>query len=241
MDYQFRSAAFGGFHKQDVLDFLQLQAQELQKLQQQLEQAQAECARLKEENGRQAAQAEQAQAECARLREENERQAAQAGQAKEELEQLRDSAQRADQQEKQALQAQLEQAQLERDVLREQVDAMRPDAEAFTTVKERIAGVELDAHRRAQLALDEAQEQSKQMYSEIGALLSRMGRQYAGLRSQVDTTVSSANEELQKTQETLAQISAALEQQDAALEQLVQAHLDRGPVRVPAPMPIPEE
>ena len=68
MDHQFRSAALGGFHKQDVLDYLELTAREHKEetasLREQLEQLQARLGQLEEK----AAVAEQVEQENQQLK-----------------------------------------------------------------------------------------------------------------------------------------------------------------------------
>jgi chromosome segregation ATPase len=230
MDHQFRNAALGGFNKQDVLDYLELVSkeheQQLQALQEQLQQAKDQCGQLSAEAAQHDTQLEQ-------LRQTNQQLLQKSAQFQEEL--------RGCQDEKRQLQDQLDQARAEQKALQAQVDKLTPDAEAYAAVKERAAGVELDAHRRAQGVLDQAEDQAKQLHSQMEQWLSRVGREYADLRSQVDATVSHAAGELEKAGSILAQVTQELAQQDDALDELRQAFSQRGPVKVPAPMPIPED
>lgn len=230
MDHQFRNAAFGGFNKQDVLDYLELIArensQQIQSLQQQLAQAQEQCGQSAGQQAQQAAQLEQ-------LRQENHQLTQKSAQLQGELSDSR--AQNSQ------LQTLLAQAQAERNALQEEVNKLRPDAEAYAAVKERSAGVELDAHRRAQGVLDQAQAEAQQLHSQMEQWLARVEREYGDLRSQVDATISHAAGELEKAEQMLNQVTQRLADQDAVLEQLEKSYADRSPVKVPAPMPIPEE
>ena len=230
MDHQFRNAAFGGFNKQDVLDYLEQtsreNSQQIQTLQEQLAQAQERCRQLEQEKGQQAGQLEQ-------LRQENQQLQQQGAQLQGELDDSR--AQNSQ------LRTQLTQSQASCQALQEQVNKLLPDATAYAAVKERSAGVELEAHRRAQGVLDQAQAEAQQLHSQMEQWLARVEREYGDLRSQVDATVSHAAGELEKVAVLLGQITQCLSQQDAALEQLEKAYSERGPVKVPAPMPIPEE
>ena len=55
----------------------------------------------------------------------------------------------------------LEESRREAEALREQVARLEPDAAAYAAVKDRSAGVELEAHRRAQGVLDQANSQAR--------------------------------------------------------------------------------
>lgn len=230
MDHQFRNAAFGGFNKQDVLDYLELtsreNSQQMQALQDQLAQSQEQCRQLTEESARQAAQQEQ-------LCQENQQLRQQAAQLQQELD--------GSLVQQEQLRTQLTQVQASCQALQEQVNKLLPDATAYAAVKERSAGVELDAHRRAQGVLDQAQDQAQQLHSQMEQWLGRMAREYGDLRSQVDATISHTAGELEKVGTMLEQITQCLARQDTALEQLEQAYTQRESVKVPAPMPISEE
>lgn len=248
MDHQFRNAAIGGFHKQDVLDYLELIAREhqeqFQRMQQELDQAQQQLSdQLAKENVRDAQTVMQEQ-EIDRLRRAS---CAEQG----ELEQAQSRLAQA-QEENAALRAQLEEKGAAIAQLQQEADKLRPDAEAYAAVKERAAGIELDAHRRAQGILDQArneaqqlhaqtQEQVQQRQEQVQQWLGRVSREYGDLRTQMDATVSHAAEELKKAGQLLEQVTQCLNQQDAAMEDLEQSCPDCPAARVPAPMPIPEE
>lgn len=247
MDHQFRNAAIGGFHKQDVLDYLELIAREhqeqLQRVQQELDQAQQRLSdQLAKENVRDAQTVMQEQ-EIDRLR-----RASSADQ--DELEQTKHRADQA-QEENAALRAQLAEKDAVIAQLHQQIDKLQPDAEAYAAVKECAAGIELDAHRRAQGILDQArkdaqqlqdqtQEQVQQRQEQVQQWLSRVSREYSDLRDQMDAAVAHAAGELEKAGQLLAQVTQGLKQQDAAMEGLEQNCPDCPAARVPAPMPIPE-
>lgn len=230
MDHQFRNAAFGGFNKQDVLDYLELIAREhreqLQQLQDELAQTQQRCSDLLENESQCSAQVKKLGQETQHL---------QQAQAKiqVELEQAqRDNA---------ALHTQLSEKDAVCSQLEKQVAQLRPDAEAYAAVKERSAGVELDAHRRAQGILDQAHAEAQQVQAQVQQWLSRVEREYSSLRTQVDATLSHTAGELDKVSRTLDQITQCLAQQDTALEELEKVYSESASAKVPAPMPIPEE
>ncbi len=241
MEYSFRIASFGGFNKQDVLDFLQLQAQEhtrqTQQLQQELDQVKKDYSLLQEtrlQEGQMEAQCQQLQNNIKALQADLERVRGESRGVRAQLEQT----QAQYQEQLSQVKAQLEQAQAQCRTLQSQADAFRADAEAYAMVKERTAGLELAAHRRAQMALNEAEEQARQIRLEANLWTSQMRQQYNDLRVQVDAAVTHAAEELQKAQAVLAQVSPLLQEQDEALAQVGQRHAGNA---IPAPMPLPEE
>lgn len=200
MDNQFRSAAFGGFNRQDVMDYLERSAkehdQQLEALRTQLEQARQEAAQMR-------TQLTQAQE--------------QAQQAKNELE--RNVAERQSAQEQSDL---LARTQEELARLRERITQLEPDAAAYAAIKERTAGIELEAHRRAQAIVDEAQTQVEQLRREQRQWLERVEREYYDLRAQVGTTVTQAASELERVRQGLDNISLCMTNQHSALERLMQ-------------------
>lgn len=226
MDHQFRSAALGGFHKQDVLDYLELTAREHKEetasLREQLEQLQARLGQLEEK----ADVAEQVEQENQQLKQTVTRLQEQLTACQQENENLRAQNSRNDQTCRQ---------------LQEEIDKLGPAAAAYAAVKERTAGVELDAHRRAQAVIDQAQMEANQIHSQMEQWLGRVDREYTDLRGQVNGAVANATEELNRACGLLEQITTALRRQDSALEELEKTYARCEVVTVPAPMPIPEE
>lgn len=229
MDHPFRSSAFGGFNRQDVLNYLENTtkeaAQQQQDLQQQLEQANEAAARqqtaldesrsqvehLTYENGDLKAHMERASADLAELRDENTRLTTQLAAANEEL-----------------------------TALRARVAELEPDALAYRAVKERTAGVELEAHGRAQRIVSEAEEQARQIRQQAGKWLLRVETEYRELCMQTETTIAHAADQLNKAGSCLENIKVMLNEQAEGLDGLEQAFHAADPVRAAAPMPIPE-
>ena len=204
MDHQFRSVAFGGFHKQDVLDFLESSsrdhAQQLQELQKRLEE--------------QTKQLESAQAEVESLR-------TRAEQAESSRDQLHSQCQ--------DLSERLERAERDRDQLSGQLEESRakaeklePDAAAYAALKERTAGVELEAHRRAQEVEDQAAGQAMRVRESAQSWLKALEQEYDRLSTETETTVAHAAAQLGRAGEALDQVSRLMDQQAGRLEQLEQ-------------------
>ena len=233
MDHPFRGAAFGGFNRQDVLTYLENTAREAaqqrEALEQQLEQQRqaAESAlRQIEEQSHQLQQANQ------RLQEEKDALSGQLEQTNVALSTSRT--------ERSQLSDRL--AQLENSLAQAQtrIAALEPDAEAYAALKERTAGVELEAHRRAQTVQEQAEEQARQLRRQMERWMQRVEQEYDVLRTQVESTVSHAADQLDKAGAALKEVGVLLEAQDVALDSLAQAYADSDLTKVKAPMPIPE-
>ena len=200
MDNQFRSAAFGGFNRQDVINYLERTAQEhtreMTDLRVQLEQVQQEAEQLR-------GQLAQAQEQEQQVRGELERNTADRESAREQSDLLA-------------------QTQEELTRLRGQIARLEPDAAAYAAIKERTAGIELEAHRRAQAIVDEAQAQAEQLRREQAAWLERVERDYYDLRAQVGTTVTQAASELERVRQGLDNITLCMNNQHNALDRLMQ-------------------
>ena len=230
MDHPFRSAALGGFNRQDVLDYLEKtsaeNAQRQQELQQKLEAAEEERGRLAARTGEQEEQMAILQRERDSLQQQLEqvKQALAAGQDREEVQER-----------------ELAGLRRERDALKARVEALEPEAAAYEAVKERTAGVELEAHCRAQKIVDQADGQARELRRNMEQWVSRVEREYDALRSEVESTVSHAADQLEKAGKCLDKMTALLADQDVALEALSQAYDNTDPDKVPAPVPLQED
>lgn len=236
MDHPFRSAAVGGFNKQDVLSFLEEQAKQTaqtqQALQQQLEEANRQAEILRQEGEDLRRQLEETRRELETARQGRDSLNVQLERAGGELAASREQNSRAARE--------LEQIRRERDEAQKQLEALRPDAQAFVQLKERTAGVELDAHRRAQAVQEKADSDAQRTRRQVNQWLRRLGREYEALRSQVEATVSHAASELEKANACLDQVNQLMGGQEAALEGLTKAYDETSLDRVEAPMPLEE-
>ena len=122
-----------------------------------------------------------------------------------------------------------------------ELDQNQPDAQAYAQIKERTAGVELDAHRRAQAIQEKAEGNAQKLRRQTEQWLARLAREYDALRSQVETTISHAASELEKAELCLDQVGQLMASQETALEGLSAAYDRTDPSRVDAPVPLPEE
>ena len=171
---KFRSA-LGGFNRQDVQEYIEQTAaahrQELAQLQERLEQAEGRSAELEAalsgaESAKGSAAAEEAKARAcleestrtlSRLRGELSQTESKLVVAKQELERLQ-----------------------------AQVGKLEPMASSYAQLKDRVATVELDAHRKAQDTLSQAQEESDRIRKETEEWLNGVLSQYEQLRRGMD-------------------------------------------------------
>jgi DNA anti-recombination protein RmuC len=121
------------------------------------------------------------------------------------------------------------------------VAALEPDAAAYAAVKDRTAGMELQAHCRAHAVQEQADQQARQVRRQMEQWLRQVQQEYEQLRSQVESTVSHAADELGKAGKCLDQINQLLGEQEVSLETVAQEYLDSDPDKVPAPVPLKEE
>ena len=230
MDHPFRNAALGGFNRQDVLDYLEKTAaentQKQQELEKQLEKQNQELEQLRSR----VSELEERKAIFQRERESLSR----------ELEQTKTVLQDSRTREK-AQGEELEQLRRERDSLRARVAALEPDAAASAAVKDRTAGMELQAHCRAHAVQEQAEQQARQVRRVMEQWLRQMQGQYDELRSQVEATVSHAADELGKAGKCLDQVNQLLGDQEVALEGIIQDYHETNPDQVPAPVPLKED
>ena len=230
MDHPFRTAAVGGFNRQDVLNYLETvtreAAEQQAKLQQQLDEA-SETVR-------------QQNADLTGLRESSARQ-------EQELTQLREQLSACEQElaglreQNDGETADLTQVRAENAQLKAKVAELRPGAEAYDAIKERTAGLEMEAHHRAKLVEEQSKEQARQLRRQIEAWMQKVEREYGALRTEVEATVAHAADQLNHAGQSLDRVNELLNRQDVALKSLGEEYSESDPDRVEPPMPIPED
>ena len=212
-EHQFRNTMFGGFNRQDVLDFLTSSAeknnQEMQRQRESYEALEKDLATAREENA-------VLRAELSEARQERDDLQNRTQQLELDLLKVRGSEDRKSE-EASALREKLTMAQQELEELRELVSRLAPDAEAYTAIKDRTAGVELEAHRRAQSVEARAKIMAGDLQRQMEQWAVRAEEQYAALKGQVDNSVEQANKEILAASQSLACIAKLMEQQQAAL------------------------
>lgn len=167
--------ALGGFNRQDVQQYIEqttaAHRQDLDALQQRLEQAEDRAAQLEAalsgaENAKSGAAAEEAKARA--CLEESTRTLAK---LRGELSQT---------------ESKLVVAKQELTRLQAQVGRLEPMADSYVQLKDRVATVELDAHRKAQDTVSQAREEAERIRTETGEWLKGVLAQYDTLRRGMD-------------------------------------------------------
>lgn len=201
----FKSVAFGGFDKQDVVAYIEKAAREAAEAQEQLrrendglrEESQAlggRLAELEEEKSRLLAELEQASAVRQELEEEKSRLLAELEQAsavRQELESLRPEAER----------------------LSAESETLRADAEAYAHFRDQIGTIECDARRRAADLEEETGERMRQAAERFRA-------QYQALMNNFEAAASHVSSELRKIEVSLTQLPRAMDRSGADLKEL---------------------
>ena len=205
-NYSFKSVAFGGFDKQDVVRYLEQSSEKAASLQKELE----------TENETLRRQAEEREAELEALRAQVEELTAQRDRLQERLE--TESAARADLEPLRALEKDVARLTAER-------DALKPDAESYARFRERLGAIECEARNRADDLEEEAAVQTRRTVEEFRS-------RYQQLMSAFESTAGHVNSELRKIEVTLSQLPRALDQTGAELNEL-SSRLEKKPEKKP--------
>ena len=221
-DHQFRGAAFGGFNRQDVLDYLTASAEktnaELETLRSSGEELQRALDSLRAEHDKLTAEHE----ETLRERDEYKNQAEQLT-----IEIARVST--VDQEkgsEIEDLKAELAAIRADRDALLERVEKLTPGAEAYDAIKDRTAGMELEAYRRAQSVEARARILAGDLQRQMEQWMARVESQYADLKSEVTAGMSRAREQLALAGDSLDRVDRLMEVQGAALKTMGESYAE---------------
>ncbi len=223
---RFRTVAFGGFHKQDVLNYITSASKDYQDqsvdLKKQAEAAQKERDALAEKY----AAAEEARkkyaVDCERY--------------STTLTARTDALTRAER-ELSALKAAHEQAVARLAELEGRLPQLEADADAYAVLKDHTATIELEAHRKAQEIVDQAQSQSAKIRNELDGWLRRVQSTYQHLRTDMTAAVNQLSGELERGVKALNEIPETFRQHDETLADLMECERAAGP-KAPEPLPL---
>lgn len=187
----FKSVAFGGFDKQDVIRYIEQssrEAAELQeRLQQELDGLRARVQTLEAQSAEQQRRAEEAEHRCGSL----------------ELSLTQEqTARRALEEERDRLLA-----------LADEAQRLRPDAQAYAQFRDRVGDIECEAHQRA-AALESATLTKLRLASDT------FRSQYQTAMGVFETAAAHVDAELRKIEVTLAQLPRAMDRTGAELKEL---------------------
>lgn len=207
-EHRFRTAAFG-FNRQDVMQYIEAvhrdYAVRLKGMKEELERERDQRSSLEEQGSLASTEAQAAEKAARRSQEELE-------EAQKALAELRE--------ERDKLKLQLQAAQQDMAALQEAADRMAPAAKAYETLKDKAAGIELDAHKRAQIIIKTGEEEAAQTRRKVAQWLRQAQSSYARLCGDVSATLSHATAEMDRTSKSLEAVSAELDDHGRRLEDI---------------------
>lgn len=201
---QFRSTPFGGFHRQDVLDYIEQLTQEHQETRQRLERQRDE------------AQAALAQAEDA-LGQAQRQQAAEATVQTTLEERLAQT-----QAELENTAAALAQVREEKAALEEKLRALEPEAASWQRLRDTAGDIEVAAHERAQVTLQAARDQAAEIRAQGTRWAQDLQARCLGLQEDLHAAVTNAERELDGARAAFSQAEDHMAQVREALEGLIE-------------------
>lgn len=201
---QFRSTPFGGFHRQDVLDYIEQLTQEHQETRQRLElqrdEAQAALAQAEDALG-QAQRQQAAEATAQTTLEER------LAQTQAELENTA---------------AALAQVQEEKAALEEKLRALEPEAASWQRLRDTAGDIEVAAHERAQVTLQAARDQAAEIRAQGTRWAQDLQARCLGLQEDLHAAVTNAERELDGARAAFSQAEDHMAQVREALEGLIE-------------------
>ncbi len=210
-EYRFRGSMFG-FNRQDVLKYIEAvhkdHAAQLQSLKEDLERERDQRSQVEEQGSLANEEAAAAGKDAQRCKEELE-------QALKELRQT--------QSQREDLRLRLQSAQEDLAALQKAAYRMAPAAKAYEALKEKAAGIELDAHNRAQVIVKQGEEEAAEIRRRMADWLRQVESSYARLRSDVAATLSNASTQLERTVRSLDGVNAELDAHGKRLTDIMDA------------------
>lgn len=207
-EHRFRTAALG-FNRQDVMQYIEAvhrdYAVKIKSIKEDLERERDQRSSLEEQGSLASSEAQAAEKAAQR--------------SKEELEEVRQALLEV-QRERDGLRLQLQAAQRDMETLQEAADRMAPAARAYETLKDKAAGIELDAHKRAQIIVKAGEEEAAQTRRKVAQWLRQAQSSYARLCGDVSATLSHATAEMERTSRSLNAVSAELDDHGQRLEDI---------------------
>ena len=207
-EHHFRTAAFG-FNRQDVMQYIEAvhrdYAAKIKGIKDDLAHERDQRSTLEEQGSLASSEAQAAEKTAQRLTAE--------------LDEVRQALQQA-QQERDSLRLQLQATKQDMAALQEAADRMAPAARAYETLKDKAAGIELDAHKRAQIIIKAGEEEAAQTRRKVAQWLRQAQSSYARLCGDVSATLSHATAEMERTSRSLNAVSSELSDHGQQLEHI---------------------
>ena len=196
---QFRGATFGGFHRQDVLDYLEKLAAERKEEQEAWEAEKAGLSALLEEERSARSMAENRLV----LLEDKAGETTDAQRALAEKE------------------AQLAQVKAEVEELRQQIGRLAPEAQSWQRIKDTAGDIEVAAHERAQITIQDAQAHAAEIRAEVIRWVLEVQGKCDTLQEDLRTSIQGAEAQLDNIRAAFAETEAQTQSFQNALTNLV--------------------
>ena len=198
----FKGSLFGGFNREDVIDYIKKTSSE----------STARIESLESDIDKLCAQERELRAQVGSLRGDNDRLAQENRDFASERDTLRTALDAANS-ELTALRAEAEALRAENASLRAENASFRPMAEQYSTVKEHLAGIELDAHQRAE-------EYERSVRARLAAAIGECRAQCDTVLATLSNTCISVTGELRRAENSVSTLPAAFNTLRAGLEKL---------------------
>ena len=224
-ELQFRTSTLGGFHKQDVLTYIETSSRTHSE---KVEQLNREIKAVTDEKAEAEKEGTNLLCRVTELTEEKSQMAKDLAEKEAELEALR-----ATLKEKEDDILSIEG---ENEALKTRLEKAEPNADLYECIKNRTAGVELEALRRAQEIENNANVHATKTRDELEQWMKNVQKGYKALREDMDKTISKAKKELEDACATIELIPEEFITGDETLEEL----LDKSSPVVKMPMPLEE-
>lgn len=199
VENQIRSVAFGGFNRQDVLDYIEKSGEEQKEkealLQKQAEELKAALAAAEQERDR-------LSQEAAALRAENETLRAEESAAR---------------QREAARQQELEELRQSNEELKLTVAQLKPQADMLNDVKSQMVDIEMDARVRSDGILKKANQSAQAVYAQAEEILAAVRQQYGKTQSELGTVTAHVLQELKAAQRAVEEMSITFSRSSAAV------------------------
>ena len=199
MENQIRSVAFGGFNRQDVLDYIEKSGEE-----------------QKEKEALLQKQAEELKAALAAAEQERDRLSQEAAALKAENETLRAEESAARQREA-ARQQELEELRQSNEELKLTVAQLKPQADMLNDVKSQMVDIEMDARVRSDGILKKANQSAQAVYAQAEEILAAVRQQYGKTQSELGTVTAHVLQELKAAQRAVEEMSITFSRSSAAV------------------------
>lgn len=200
---RFRSAAFGGFHRQDVLNYLERITRENQARIEELTKELDEAQRVRI----------QVEAEYKSVQEQAEQDASSRQALEEELSQTKKALEQAE--------TALTEAQMQVKRLTTQVDGLEPEAASWRQIKDEAGSIEVSAHERAQITVQTARAQAAEIRAEGIRWILEIQDRCDRLKREMRTSVVAAETELDMVRDAFARAQEDMDGIQSALSDLV--------------------